>query len=121
VQLVAGDNLANVPDWALNGSISYSWLLDGFNLGARLDGAYQSARGSLVTPQNPAYFIIKAYSLFGMHLSMDQGSGWQICLDVDNLFDSFSELSGRSEDSNLINTVTPARPRTVSLRLRLAP
>lgn len=121
VQLVAGDKLANVPDWALNGSISYSWLLDGFNLGARLGGAYQSARRSLATPQNPAYFIIEAYSLFGLHLSMDRGSGWQIGLDVDNLFDSFSELSGRSEDSNLINTVTPARPRTVSLRLRLAP
>jgi outer membrane receptor protein involved in Fe transport len=120
VQLVAGDRLANAPNWTANGSISYLIPLDdGFNFSARLDGNYQSSRGDMVATQNPAYFVIKQYALFDLHLKLDRGANWSVGLDVTNLANSFAELSGRPEDSNLINTVTPARPRTIGINLKL--
>ncbi len=117
-QTADGDKLANVPDWTASASASYTTDLGrSLHLTTRLDGTYQSSRGSLVTPQNPAYFVIKSYALLDLHLRLDRGTAWQLGLDVDNVLGSFSPLSGRAEDSNLVETITPARPRTILLSL----
>jgi iron complex outermembrane receptor protein len=118
-QTFSGDRLANVPDWTLNASADHvAQLGRGYRLSTRIDGAYQSARGSLVARANPAYLRIKSYALFSAHLALDDEGPWQVRLDIENLLDRFAQLSGRAEDSNLVPTVTPARPRTVSLGLR---
>lgn len=120
VQVRSGDKLANAPDWTANGSVSYLIpLADGFNFTTRIDGNFQSSRGDLVATQNPAYFVIKEYALFDLHLRLDRGTNWDVGLDVTNLANSFAELSGRPADGNHITTVTPARPRTISISLKL--
>jgi iron complex outermembrane receptor protein len=117
-QLRAGDQLAGVPEWtgtlglAYNGSLGTRYTIMG-----RLDTSYQSGRSSVVAPQNPAYFRTKGYALTNFHLNLDRTDGWGASLDIDNLFSKFAELSVQAEDSNLIETVTPARPLTVSLGL----
>jgi outer membrane receptor protein involved in Fe transport len=68
-----------------------------------------------VPPQNPAYFTAKAYTLTNFHLNFDRKDGWGVSMDIDNLFNRFAELSVQTEDSNLIETVTPARPLTLRL------
>jgi len=117
-QTYVGDKLANVPDWTAHADLVHRQPLGrGMTLTSRLDATYQSSRGSLVATQNPAYFVIKAYALADAHLALDRGSAWSLSLDVENLFDRFAPLAGRAEDSNLVRTVTPARPRTVWLGL----
>jgi outer membrane receptor protein involved in Fe transport len=81
----------------------------------RLDFSYQSGRSSVVPPQNPAYFVARAYELVNLHLNLDRKDGWGVFLDVDNVFNKFAELSVQAEDSNLIETMTPARPLTMTL------
>jgi outer membrane receptor protein involved in Fe transport len=117
-QLRAGDQLAGVPEWtgtlglAYNGSLGTRYTIMG-----RLDTSYQSGRSSVVAPQNPAYFRTKGYALTNFHLNLDRTDGWGASLDIDNLFSKFAELSVQAEDSNLIETVTPERPLTISVGL----
>jgi iron complex outermembrane receptor protein len=116
-QLRAGDRLANVPDWTFNESLNYHRALsDGYKASARLDISYQSPRGNMVAVQNPAYVEIKAYTLVDLHLALDNASLWGVDVDVENLFNRFAELSAKPLDSNLIGTITAARPRTLTLR-----
>jgi len=49
-------------------------------------------------------------------LSLEHGP-WRLALRVSNLLDSFAPVSGVALDSNLIKTITAARPRTVSVSL----
>ncbi len=115
-QLEAGDKLAGVPQWTANASLLYRQTLNSdYSASARLDATYQSSRSSVVPPQNPAYFVSKSYELVDLHVRLDRADGWAATLDVDNLLDSYAELSAQSSDSNLIGTITAARPRTITL------
>jgi hypothetical protein len=49
-------------------------------------------------------------------LALDNASLWGVDVDVENLFNRFAELSAKPLDSNLIGTITAARPRTLTLR-----
>ena len=115
-QLRAGDKLAGVPEWTGTLGVAYKLPLGTrYIVMGRLDTSYQSGRSSVVPPQNPAYFTAKAYALANFHLNLNRQDGWGVSMDIDNLFNRFSELSVQSEDSNLVETVTPARPRAISL------
>jgi outer membrane receptor protein involved in Fe transport len=115
-QLQAGDRLAGVPEWTGDVGLIYKQSLGTQYTGVgRLDFSYQSGRSSVVAPQNPAYFVARAYELVNLHLNLDRKDGWGVFLDIDNVFNKFAELSVQAEDSNLIETVTPARPLTMTL------
>jgi iron complex outermembrane receptor protein len=115
-QLRAGDRLAGVPQWTGRvGLLCSTPIGSRYNATARIDLSYESGRSSLVTPQNPAYFVSGGYALTNLHFNLHRHDGWGISMDVDNLFNRFSVLSVQAEDSNLIETQTPARPRTISL------
>jgi iron complex outermembrane receptor protein len=117
-QLRAGDKLAGVPEWTGTLGLAYKVSLGTrYTIMGRLDTSYQSGRSSVVPQQNPAYFRTKSYTLTNFHLTLDRKDGWGVSLDIDNLFNRFAALSVQAEDSNLIETVTPARPRTISLGL----
>jgi len=118
VQLEPGDRLANVPNWTATGSVEYIRPVGGgYALSARLDAFYESSRPDIVATQNPAYFVVGSATLFNLHLGLRSDKGWRLGLDVENLFDAYSPLSGQSLDSNLVRSETAARPRTVSLVL----
>ncbi len=120
LQLEAGDKLANVPDWTANASFTYSRPISAHLTGeARLDGSYQSSRGSLVTPQNPAYFVIGSSKLLDLHLGLQSDRHWRLGIDVSNLLNTYAPISAKALDSNLAETVNAARPRTISLNLLL--
>jgi outer membrane receptor protein involved in Fe transport len=115
-QLRAGDRLAGVPQWTGRvGLLCASPIGSRYNATARVDLSYESGRSSLVAPQNPAYFLSGGYALTNLHFNVDGKDGWGVTLDVDNLFNRFAVQSIQAEDSNLIETQTPARPRTISL------
>lgn len=115
-QLRAGDRLAGVPQWTGRVGLLYATPFGSrYNATARIDLSYESGRSSLVTPQNPAFFVSGDYALTNLHFNFDRNDGWGISMDVDNLFNRFAILSVQAEDSNLIETQTPARPRTISL------
>ena len=121
LQLQAGDRLANVPDWTLNSSLTWRRDLAGGYVGsARLDGAYQSDRGSTVSARSPSYFKIKAYTLVDLHLALQSPAGWRLALDVNNLFNRFAGLSGKVLDAGAVPTVTAARPRTIGVSVLMA-
>jgi iron complex outermembrane receptor protein len=115
-QLRAGDRLAGVPQWTGRvGLLCATPIGSRYNATTRIDLSYESGRSSLVTPQNPAYFVSGGYALTNLHFNLDRNDGWGISMDVGNLFNRFAVLSVQAEDSNLIETQTPARPRTISL------
>lgn len=115
-QLRAGDKLAGVPDWTANASLLYRHALGSdYTASERIDVTYQAGRGSVVPPQNPAYFTSKPYDLIDLHFRLERADGWAATLDIDNLLDRYAELSAQASDSNLVGTITAARPRTVSL------
>jgi len=115
-QLRAGDRLAGVPQWTGRVGLLYASPIGSrYNATARIDLSYESGRSSLVAPQNPAYFVSGGYALTNLHFNLDRKDGWGVSLDVDNLFNRFAVLSIQVEDSNLVETQTPARPRTISL------
>ncbi len=115
-QLNSGDRLAGVPEWTGNLDLVYKEHLGArYTATGRLDFAFQSGRSSVVPPQNSAYFTARAYELVNLHVNLDRNDGWGAFLDVDNVFNKFAVLSVQTEDSNLIETETPARPLTISL------
>jgi outer membrane receptor protein involved in Fe transport len=117
-QLRAGDRLAGVPEWTGNLGLIYKKSLGTrYIANGRLDFSYESGRSSIVPPQSPAYFTAGAYQLVNLHLNLDRSDGWSLFFDVDNVFNKFAVLSVQAEDSNLIETVTPARPLTCTLGL----
>jgi iron complex outermembrane receptor protein len=118
IQLRSGDRLANAPQWTFNQNLSYRRALGGgYELSSRLGVSFQSSRGNMVATQNPAFAEIKASTLVDGHLALESASRWGAGVDVANLFDSFAEQSAKPLDSNLIGTITAARPRTVTLRI----
>lgn len=118
-QIFDGDPLANVPDWTARGGISFKrGVGQHLQLLVRFDGVYQSSRATAVAMANPAYFRLPGYSLFDGHLALVANAKWRVSLDVTNLFNRFAAVSGRTEDSNLVRTITPARPRTIALGAR---
>ena len=117
-QLRQGDKLAGVPEWTGTLGFAYGRPLGArYTITGRLDTSYQSGRSSVVPPQSPAYFNIKGYALSNVHLNIERKDGWGTSLNIDNLFNRFAELSVQTEDSNLIETVTPARPLTIGMDL----
>jgi outer membrane receptor protein involved in Fe transport len=120
LQLRAGDRLANVPDWTASAGATYERALSaGYLASARLEGRYQSDRGILTSSRNPAYFRLKSYALFDLRLAVEDAGRWRLGVDVENLFDRYAPLTGRSIDANLAQVVTTARPRTAWLTLTL--
>jgi iron complex outermembrane recepter protein len=116
-QLHEGERLGGVPKWTANASASYTRAIaGGFSLTTRVDYSFQSSRSNLVAEQNPAYFTIKGPDLVNLHLGLARDA-WNVSLHVDNLFNSFAPLSAKALDSNLINTVTAAPPRTIGIRV----
>jgi outer membrane receptor protein involved in Fe transport len=115
-QLHEGERLAGVAKWTVNTGLTYAQqMTTALRATARLDYTYHSSSSDLVTAQNPAYFVIPGASLVGLHLGVDHGDSWGVQLAVDNLCNSFVPLSGRALDSNHVESVTAARPRTLSL------
>ena len=115
-RLQAGDRLAGVPRWTSNASLIYeTHLSPHYTATGRLDLTSQSSRTSVVPPQNPAYFVTSPYALVDMHMRVDRDDGWGASIDVDNLFNSYAELSAQSDDANLVRSITAARPLTVTL------
>ena len=115
-QLHAGDRLAGVPEWTGDVGLIYKQSFGTqYTAVSRLDFSYQSGRSSAVPPQNPAYFVASAYELVNLHFNLDRKDGWGVFLDIDNVFNKFAELSVQAADSNLIETMTPARPLTMTL------
>ena len=53
--------------------------------------------------------------LVALHLGVDHNDSWSIQLAVDNLCNSYAPLSAKALDSNLVESITAARPRTLSL------
>jgi outer membrane receptor protein involved in Fe transport len=96
--------------------VSYSRPI-GSNLSwtARADYTYQTSRPSVVAKGSPAYFIISAGGLTGLHFSVENERSWTVSLHVENLFDRYVPLSGKALDGNLVDSITAARPRTISL------
>jgi iron complex outermembrane receptor protein len=115
-QLVSGDKLAGVPEWTATASLIYKHSLGArSSFLARYDASYESGRSSIVPPQNSAYFVTKSYVLGNLHLTLECKGGWSAYMDIDNIFNRFAELSAAPQDSNLVQTITAARPRTVTL------
>jgi iron complex outermembrane recepter protein len=115
-QLSAGDRLGGVPEWTTNAALSYLRPLDAsLTLKTRADYTYQSSRPSVVAPASPAYFIIPGGGLTGLHVSLDNERSWNLALHVENLFNRYVPLSGKGLDGNFVDSVTAARPRTLSL------
>jgi hypothetical protein len=111
-----GERLGEVPKWTANAMprIHPQCLPDCRS--PRLDYSYQSSRSNIVAEQNPAYFVSGHSELTNLHVQLSGGS-WSLGLDVDNLFDAFAPVSGKTLDANLIRTVTAAPPRTIGLRI----
>jgi len=118
LQLQAGDRLGGVPKWTANAGATYERAL-GSNLllRARLDYNYLSSRGNIVNPRSPSYFVIDGAGLAGLHLAVERDDGWTAAVHVFNLLDEFVPVSGKMADANLVQTITAARPRTVSFNL----
>jgi outer membrane receptor protein involved in Fe transport len=118
LQLQDGDRLAGVPKWTANAGLSYEHPL-GSNLllRSRLDYSYLSSRGNIVNPRSATYFVIDGAGLTNLHFALERGDGWMAALHIYNALNEFVPVSGKMEDANLIQAVTAARPRTVSLNL----
>ncbi|UAL10198.1 TonB-dependent receptor [Caulobacter segnis] len=120
LQLAAGDRLANVPDWTWRAGLNHERALSrGEQLSLALGAHGQSGRGVLTSDRNPAYFRLKAYGLADAHASLEFPSGWRVSLDVDNLFNAYAPMAGKSLDANLAQVVTAARPRTAWLTVSI--
>ncbi|MET0282353.1 MAG: TonB-dependent receptor [Steroidobacteraceae bacterium] len=116
LQLQDGDRLAGVPRWTANAAVGWSHAFaSALQVQARADFAYVSRRANLVSSRNPNYFVIPGRGLLNLHLSLDRADGRSISLHLYNALDEFAPMTGKVEDGNLIRTVTPARPRTISL------
>jgi iron complex outermembrane receptor protein len=115
-QLESGDRLGGVPEWTTSATLNYVHALDSTRtIDARADYTYQSSRPSVVATASPAYFIIPGGGLTGLHVSVDDDRSWNVGLHVENLFNRYVALSGKSLDGNLVESITPARPRTFSI------
>lgn len=115
-QLHEGERLGGVPKWTANASASYKRsIAGGFSLTTRVDYSFQSSRSNIVAEQNPAYFTITGSNLTNLHLELARDA-WTVSLHVDNLFNAFAPLSAKALDSNLVQTVTAAPPRTIGIR-----
>ena len=121
-QLYEGERLAGASRWTVNAGLTYTRSLAAELRGtARLDYTYHSSSADLVAVQNPAYFIIPGSNLVALHLGVDHNESWSVQFAVDNLFNSFVPLSGKALDSNLVESITAARPRTLSLTFTVRP
>jgi iron complex outermembrane recepter protein len=115
-QLYEGERLAGVPRWTVNAALTYARpLWAGLQATGRLDYTYQSSRSDIVAVQNPGYFVTPGSTLAALHLGVGHNDAWSVQLGVDNLFNSFVPLSAETLDSNLVKSVTAARPRTIRI------
>ena len=81
---------------------------------AGIDYTFQSSRVSTVAAGSPVYYVAGSSGLTDLHVSADLGC-LTASLRVENLFNRFAPESAKALDSNLIETLTAARPRTVWL------
>jgi iron complex outermembrane recepter protein len=107
--------LANAPRWTANASLELTRAVPGGVVTrAGIDFTYQSSRVSTVAAGSPVYYVIGSSGLTDLHVSADLGH-LTLSLRVDNLFNRFAPVSAKALDSNLIETITAARPRTLWL------
>jgi len=117
-QLRAGDRLGGVPRWTANAAANYVRPIPGGLLfRTRIDYNYLSSRGNIAAARSPSYFRIDDASLTNLAVAIEREDTWTASLRVNNLWNDFVPLSGKTEDGNLIRTITAARPRTLSLNL----
>jgi outer membrane receptor protein involved in Fe transport len=117
-QLRDGDRLGGVPRWTANAAASYARPVQGGLLfRTRLDYSYMSSRGTIAAARSPSYFRIDDASLTNLAVALEREDTWTASLRINNLWNDFVPLSGKMEDGSLIRTITPARPRTLSLNL----
>jgi len=116
-QLLAGQNLANVPHWTATGSITYERQIGDLLASIRADFSYESSKGDLVENENPAFFSIPSERLANLHVGIANRQNLRLSLNIQNLFNGYEENSGKVMDGNSAETVTAARPRTISLTI----
>jgi outer membrane receptor protein involved in Fe transport len=118
LQLEDGDRLAGVPKWTTNAALSYEHSLrSNLLIRGEVDYSYLSSRGNIVNPRSPTYFVIDGAGLTNLHLAIERADRWTAALHIYNALNEFVPASGKMADANLIQTITAARPRTISLNL----
>jgi iron complex outermembrane recepter protein len=115
LQLKEGEALANAPRWTANASLELTRTMPGGVVAhAGIDYSFQSSRVSTVAASSPVYYVIGSSGLTDLHVRCDFGRV-TLSLHVDNLFNRFAPESAKALDSNLVETITAARPRTLWL------
>jgi outer membrane receptor protein involved in Fe transport len=115
LHLTEGEALANAPRWTANASLELTQTAPGGVVThAGIDYTFQSSRVSTVATSSPVYYVIGSSGLTELHVSADLGRV-TTSLRVDNLLNRFAAESAKALDSNLVETVTAARPRTLWL------
>jgi iron complex outermembrane recepter protein len=115
LQLREGEALANAPRWTANASLELTRTVPGgVVVHAGIDYTFQSSRVSTVAESSLVYYVIGSSGLTDLHISADLGRV-TLSLRVDNLLDGFAPESAKALDSNLVETITAARPRTLWL------
>ena len=67
------------------------------------------------TPTSQNILGVGAWWLINSTLGMKVTPAFEVRFIIDNVFNKFAELSVQAEDSNLIETMTPARPLTMTM------
>ena len=115
LHLTEGEALANAPCWTANASLELTHTVPGGVVThAGIDYTFQSSRVSTVAMSSPVYYVIGGSGLTDLHVSADLGRV-TTSVRVDNVFNRFAAESAKALDSNRVETVTAARPRTLWL------
>jgi iron complex outermembrane recepter protein len=103
------------PRWTANASLELEHRMTaGIVVHAGIDYTFQSSRVSTVAAGSPVYYVIGSSGLTDLHVSADLGHV-TTSLRIDNLCNRFDPQSAKALDSNLIETITAARPRALWL------
>ena len=116
---LAGNSLANAPEWNANGLARYDWQLEnGSGLYVQADFTYSD--DYFFDVFNNAYTSQDAYTLWGARAGWVSASGdWELALWSQNLTDEDYLSTGidLSADFGLVQMI-PSRPRTYGLELK---
>jgi iron complex outermembrane receptor protein len=108
---MAGDPIL-FPTWSYAGSISYDWVLDGFDITTEANYAYRDEHPSWLGTK----YDVEAYWLANASLSLaPQGADWAVTFWARNLFDQDYDLTRNFFTS--ADIAQPGRPRTLGIRL----
>ncbi len=100
------------PAWSYSGSVSYDWVLSGFDVTTEANYAYRDEHISWLGPK----YDVEAYWLANASVALSpQGANWSLTFWARNLFDQEYDLTRNFFTS--ADIAQPGRPRTVGLRL----